>query len=174
MTSRAQREYSIIAALFMLGVFLAVNAIIAARTQVRDDLRRDDVTNIKRGLEMYYNKFNTYPSPPEYPLVCTQSNDQNSWFFGENSPLLKSQSIDAIPHDVREKANHIYQYCPTQVQNGEVSGYYIQAWLEVEQPSQTGFDEDEMRKFHYRIVTEQGKTLYRVCGGTEQQCEKDS
>ena len=52
------------------------------------------------------------------------------------------------------------------------TGYYLEAQFEVEQKDQTAFDEDESRKFHYRILNQDNKTFYRVCGGIEMQCQE--
>lgn len=173
MPSRAQWESLVITAVMLLGVSLLASAFTAARAHVRDDLRRDDLTNLRQGIEMYYNKHVQYLAPPPSAPLCTNTNDPTSWLFADNSPLLKSQSINAIPHDVREKQGHTYQYCATNISNGAAGGYYLQAQLEVDQPSLKAFDNDEKRKHYYRILTEADAIFYRVCGGTEQQCRPE-
>ena len=65
-----------------------------------------------------------------------------------------------------------YRYVVTKTQDQAASGYYIEAELEVAQSDRTAFDEDEQRKYFYRILHKDGKTLYRVCGGDEKQCEQ--
>lgn len=79
-------------------------------------------------------------------------------YFNEHN--IYPTSLDASP----------YRYVVTKTQDQAASGYYIEAELEVEQLDQTAFDEDELRKYHFRILHEDNKILYRVCGGEETQC----
>lgn len=172
--TRPQIEYlaaGIISAILL--VFL-LNAVVHARAAVRDDLRRTDITTLKRGAEMYYNQHAFYPAPPENEPSCTEVSNENSWLFHPQSPLLKEQHINAIPHDVRESRGHTYKYCATHVESGHTIGYFFEAQLEVDQPEIVTLDEDETRNFTYRILHEDGKILYRVCGGTETQCQPAS
>jgi len=146
-------------------------AIVYARQEVRDDLRRQDVAKIKRALENYNNEHNFYAKPPGGQPQCTKSTDIGSWFFSDSSPILAEGFTDAIPHDVREETGYWYEYCVTAADAKGALGFYLQAALEVDQDDMTGFDEDEARKYHYRVLNEAGRTLYRVCGGSETQCE---
>lgn len=170
MTKRAQ--YEVIALVVLCGIFgfFLLNGLFHARTVVRDDLRRQDITNLKRAAEQYNNAFTYYPTPPDGSVGCTESSLE-SWLFGEDSPLVTGHFINAIPHDVREERGHIYRYCVTDVSNQKAVSYFFEATLEIDQPEGTAFDEDEDRKFDYRILHEDGKTLYRVCGGEESQCK---
>lgn len=154
-----------------LFVFFLIQAVLPARAEVRDDLRRQDITNLKHSLEHYFNQHEYYPTPPSGLPACTTSSPE-SWFFGSTSPLLKEQHIDAIPHDVRENRGYHYSYCVTaHGGSGRTQGYYLQAQLERPEAQQRSFDEDEARKFHFRVLHEQDRILYRVCGGNEKQCE---
>jgi type II secretory pathway pseudopilin PulG len=152
--------------------FLALYSIFYARTAVRDDLRKQDITNIKHALEQYFNTHEFYVTSPEnsQQLTCTQ-NSPDSWLFSDASPLLREQFIDAIPHDVRESKGHVYRYCVTSLSRGKATGFYLEAQLESKAPVGVFFDEDEERKFGFRVLKENGKRLYRVCGGQETQCE---
>ena len=172
--TRARREYIVLGAIGIIFLILLFNAVLTARTAVRDDLRRADITNLKRAAEMYFNRHNFYPTPPDKSIICTESSDQNSWLFGNASPLLQEQHIDALPHDVRESRGHIYRYCATKIPEEVTNGYFFEAELEIDEPETIAFDEDETRKFYYRVLHEDGKTLYRVCGGIETQCDPES
>ncbi len=87
-------------------------------------------------------------------------------------PILRGQFIDAIPHDVRERRGFAYSYCITQAPKKQVTAFYLEAALESNAQEGIFFDEDEQRKFDYRVVIENGKKLYRVCGGEEKQCKE--
>lgn len=63
-----------------------------------------------------------------------------------------------------------YRYIVTQRQQQHASGYYLEATQERHSADTIGFDEDEKRKYHFRVLNENNQTLYRVCGGTETQC----
>lgn len=167
---RTRLEYVVAGVIFIILITFLLNAVVHARTAVRDDLRKTDMTTLKHGMEMYYNQHIFYPTPPEGEISCTEVTDENSWLFSRQSPLLKEQHLDAIPHDVREGQGHIYRYCATDIQDAAAAGYYLEARLEVEQPDAIALDEDDARNFNYRILHEDGKILYRVCGGVETQC----
>lgn len=173
MTTRTRREYTAICILCTVFFGFALYGVMHARTAVRDDLRRQDITNLKRALEQYYNVHNSYISAPGNVLGCTHSSP-DSWFFGEKSPIVTGQFIDAIPHDVREQKGYMYTYCATINSDTQATGFYLQAMQESEKDEGVFFDEDEQRKFDYRILKENGKNLYRVCGGEELQCKQHS
>lgn len=172
--TRTQIEYSIAAVLAAILLAFLLNAVVHARAAVRDDLRKTDITTLKRGTEMYFNRYNFYHTPPHKQPSCTTVTEEDSWLFRGTSPLLKEQHLNAIPHDVRENRGHTYRYCATKIESGNTTGYYFEAQLEVEQPDVIALDEDETRNFTYRILHEDGKILYRICGGTETQCQPAS
>lgn len=170
MTPTGKRELITIAGGTLFFLMIALFSISYARAAVRDDLRKQDMTNIKRALEQYYNAHEFYVSPPDGQISCTQSSPP-SWLFGDASPLLQEQFIDAIPHDVRESRGFTYTYCVTSLQGAYADGFYLEATLESNEPVGISFDEDEQRKFGYRVLRENGQRLYRVCGGKESQCQ---
>lgn len=166
-----RQEYRAVLLLAVLFLFFLFQAVLPARAEVRDDLRRQDITNLKRSLEQYFNQYGYYPTPPGGLPACTSSSPE-SWFFSGASPLLQEQYIDAIPHDVRENRGYHYSYCVTTHDgSGRTQGYYLQAQLERPEAQQRSFDEDEARKFYFRVLQERGQVFYRVCGGSEKQCE---
>jgi len=169
MTKRAKFEFWAAGALLTFILIFVVYGLAQARTRVRDTLRQDDITNLKRAIEQYNNAFFAYPTPPNTEAACTET-APDSWLLGNDSPLVNGHFIDAIPHDVREKSGHLYRYCATVVENGKTTGYYLEAELEVDQSDIIAFDEDEERKFAYRILHDGARILYRVCGGDENQC----
>ncbi len=169
--TRIQLEYAAATTIFGLLLLFLIPSIISSRIAVRDDLRRQDITDLKHALELYNNEFDNYGTPP-LSEICTSTDDQTSWLFGNNSPLLKGQHINAIPHDTRERSGRAYVYCATDVTAGNVSGYYLEAQLEAQYTDERMFDEDEKRKFYYRILHDGERVLYRVCGGSELQCQE--
>lgn len=172
--TRPQIEYTVATVIMVVFFVLLINSILHARTGVRDDLRRTDLANLKRALEMYNNQHVFYPTPPDNQPGCTYSHDPNSWLFGDTSPLLKEQHIDAIPHDVRESRGHTYAYCVTKIISGATQAYYLEAQLEIDQPDTVDHDHDENRNYGYRILHDGKNILYRVCGGSEEQCTPPS
>lgn len=171
--TRAQIEYLVFFSLIILFIAAVIPAVSRARGQVRDDLRRQDLTNLKVALEQYNNEHNHYGLPPEEDGDCTASNDEKSWLFGNESPLLQEQHIDAIPHDTRESLGRAYRFCATALDAASraVTSYFLEAELEIDQEDAVAFDEDERRKFYYRVLhDDNGRTLYRICGGAETQC----
>lgn len=173
MEPRVQRELTTIVVVGCIVLGIAAYSVNFSRAQVRDDLRKQDITNLKRSLEQYNNVHESYVSSPTTEKECTQSSS-GSWFFGDTSPILNEQFIDAIPHDVREHKGHVYTYCVTSTNDKQATGFYLQAILEADIEEGVYFDEDEKRKFGYRILREDNKLLYRVCGGEDVQCKPQS
>lgn len=176
MQQRFRYELLVVGTILIISLGFLTVAIFNARAYVRDDLRRQDLTNIKRALEQYYNKHERYPTPKpmsDSAPSCTSSNDLNSWFFGMNSPLITEQFTDVMPHDTREEKGVAYTYCITHASSPGQS-YYLEAQLEGNYELGRAFDEDEQRKFHYLILRENDRTFYRVCGGKEKQCEEST
>lgn len=169
----AKHELRVIGCALFLFLGLATYSISYARAAVRDDLRKQDVTNMKRALEQYYNVHGSYVTPPREASRCTSTNP-DSWFFGNSSPLLQAQFIDAIPHDVRESKGFVYSYCTSGATENGAQAFYLEATMESNVREGVFFDEDEQRKFGYRVLLEDGEKLYRVCGGDEQQCKIES
>lgn len=168
-------EYLVAGTLLAIIGILVARAVWYARQEVRDDLRKQDLTNIKRALEQYFNKHEQYAGPASGTSqpACTTSGDANSWLFGETSPLLQEKFITALPHDVREGRGRSYRYCAS-VTNGQAAGFVLEAQLESIAKPGIFFDEDEQRKFHYRILESNSQTIYRLCGGTELSCTPTS
>jgi hypothetical protein len=46
------------------------------------------------------------------------------------------------------------------------AAWYLRAQLENEHAAEAGHDEDEGRKYDYRLIRESAATYYEVCGGT--------
>ncbi|MFH1353993.1 MAG: hypothetical protein ABIH36_01775 [bacterium] len=133
MLTIAQREYLTLAILLIVFIAFLVPSLLTTRAEVRDGLRKQEITRLKRSLEDYYNIHESYPL-----------------------------TFDASP----------YRYVVTGQDESGATGYYLEAQFEVEQKNQAAFDEDESRKFHYRILHQENKILYRVCGGSELQCQE--
>jgi len=158
MLTVAPREYLTLAILLLIFIIFLIPSLLTTRAAVRDGLRQQDITYLKRTLENYYNTHEFYPPSPKHCLISTSPGE---WFF-----------VKVMPHDVREEYGYLYRYCATSGDAAGSTGYFLEAQLEVDQKDQRSFDEDEQRKFHYHILHTDGKTLYRVCGGQEKQCQE--
>jgi hypothetical protein len=165
MRPTARREYLVLGLVLIIFFIALIPSLLTSRAQVRDGLRRQDITYLKRSLEQFYNQHTYYPSLAD--TDCITAAEPARWPF-----------IETLPHDVREHKGFLYRYCVTSADEtglpaGQAGalGYFLEAQLEVDQPDQRTFDEDELRKFYYRILHEDDKILYRVCGGEEKQCE---
>ncbi|MBI4022144.1 MAG: hypothetical protein HY372_02210 [Candidatus Andersenbacteria bacterium] len=157
MLTVAQREYLVLAILALIFVVALIPSLLTSRALVRDGLRKQDITYLKRSLENYYNQRNIYPP---IPVDCITTGQPAAWTF-----------VTALPHDIREQPGFVYRYCATSATPLGTTGYFLEAQFESYAPDTRAFDEDEQRKFHFRILHEDGKTLYRVCGGEEMQCK---
>ena len=171
MQARTKKEFIVVALGGILLCSIGLYSSLYARSVVRDDIRKQDITNLKRAIEQYNNAHAFYPTPPSGSSECSKSSPQD-WLLGEDSSLLKEHFIDAIPHDTRESKGFAYMYCPTVISKGHTTGFYLQAQFESDQAEGVFFDDDEHRKFGYRILNNNDTKLYRVCGGDDHQCNK--
>ncbi len=64
--------------------------------------------------------------------------------------------FDASPH----------RYVVTEMDGAGARAWYLRAQLENKHPTQAGYDEDEGRKYNFRLVQKGSVTFYEVCGGT--------
>ena len=168
----AQKELLVLMLLAAVFCLALAPSMLETRTLVRDDLRQQDLAQLKRALEDYYNKHEYYVTAPSQKTECTSSNEPESWFFGDQSVLLKEKIVQALPHDLREPQGYVYRYCVTKLENNKTAGYFLEARFEGSRHKPgSGFDEDENRKYHFLIQNDQNQILYRVCGGTELQCQ---
>lgn len=123
----AQREAFVLLAALIIFMGLLYPALLHARREARDGIRRNEVAAFKKLLEQYYNEHETYP--------------------------LK---FSAAPHE----------YIVTSSTSIGVTAWYLRAQLENSHGSQAGHDEDEGRKYDFRLIREGESTYYEVCGGT--------
>ncbi len=123
----AQREGLIIGGTVVVFLALLFPALLYARREARDGIRRNEIAAFKQVLEQHYNKYEAYPL-----------------------------EFNAHPHEyvVIEKAGT------------EAASWYLRAELENPHTTSAGHDEDEGRKYDYRLIHTEGRTYYEVCGGT--------
>lgn len=125
---RIQRREALV---FLVGVviFLALlfPALMYARRETRDGIRRNEIAAFKQVLEQYYNTHETYP-----------------------------RVFDASPHE----------YVVSEADGAGAKSWYLRAQLENKHTAEAGYDEDEGRKYNFRLVQEGSVTFYEVCGGT--------
>jgi type II secretory pathway pseudopilin PulG len=172
MLTVARGEYAALTLLAGTFITFLIPSLLDTRADIRDGLRKQDIAYLKRSLEQFYNEHNYYPpirarlapqgGPRASNTECITTRQPDTWPF-----------IQELPHDVREDRGFDYRYCVTSGNASGATGYFLEARLEGTQPDQHTFDEDELRKFYFRILHSGGKTIYRVCGGEETQCEPE-
>ncbi len=171
---RAERRALWITAL--LFFLLLLPAVRDARRDARDDQRLNDLSQIKRTLEQYYNMHSVFPRTSRAePLTCvfSDTNDWGSLGMSEDSFLFDPP----LPRE-RQWRRFPYAYCPTTVgqkrDEGSMSGFFLQAALEHPRLSGSGFDTQEGRNFRYRVIYDRTWTFYRICGGDDPSCDGPS
>src|SRR5687768_3132610 len=107
MLTTARREYLVLAVLLIIFLVSLIPSLLTSRAHVRDGLRRQDITSLKRSLEQFYNEHEYYPpvrqaGPAVDGASCITSLEPDRWPF-----------IEALPHDVRENNGFLYRYCIT-------------------------------------------------------------
>ncbi|MBI1833796.1 MAG: hypothetical protein HYR90_03130 [Candidatus Andersenbacteria bacterium] len=148
---------------FLFWIFL-VPAVRQARLETRDTLRQEHLTTLRAAIEKFGNDNVFYPTPAPNFLLCTTTHDKKSWFFGKQSPLLSARYLEAIPHDVRESSRRTYTYCATDIRDDGAHGYYLESILEGDViKEEPGFD--------FKLVPDDKRVIYRVCGGTATECD---
>jgi len=63
-------------------------------------------------------------------------------------------------------------YHPSDIsKSNQAGGFYLETFLVKKSDDAVGKNEDPGMGFNYKIYQKEGKTVYRVCGGTEMSCE---
>lgn len=109
------------------------------------------------------------------PSLLTQRAEVRDDLKRQDIATLKRQAEDFYnQHEYYpDELPSPYRYMVTDTAANHTQGYYLEAQLERPQADTLGFDEDEKRKYHFRVLNVNNQTLYRVCGGTERQCQSD-
>jgi len=103
-------ELFLLVLLLVVFATLLLPAAIYARRELRDGIRRNELTNFKTELEKYYNKHEAYPLtfnavPHQYFLVDKDSKGATKWFF-----RAKMENSHKAEEGFDKEAGHNYYY----------------------------------------------------------------
>ncbi len=152
-------------------VFLValVPALAHAQREYRDGVRRDRLRHVKRDLEDWYNRTNAFPLPPSGDAArCGTSDDRGDWFF--TGHRIEDFSRSPV-HDPTNRSPFVFRYCPTARTPGDPPGataFFLESTLENPAAERAGFNFEH--NILERVLTVDGRSVYRICGGTEAQC----
>ena len=112
-------------------------------------------------------------TPPEISSGAVPQRIREDWFF---DAFLRRETTLTGPLQIpKPRAGYPLRYCSTAVAEKQdaggplASGYFVEATLEnIREDSVTFNTEHNVAE---RTLNENGRTLYRICGGTETQCE---
>jgi len=110
MEKTAKLEISFLLLFFFVFATLLFPAALHARREVRDGIRRNELTNFKTELEKYYNKHETYPltfnaNPHQYAVVEKNTKGATKWFL-----RAKLENQHKVEKGFDEEAGHNYYY----------------------------------------------------------------
>lgn len=161
-TGRMEAIGLLILAVVYIG-FL-VPALITARKEARDGVRRDDLTALKNALEQYQNVAQAYPAAPREPRVGCAVSRETDWFFGSSSPLRQKKLFPARMIDT--DSGRRYEYCVVEGDTHGATAWYLRTRLENLHASESGFDSEGGHNYWFRTVREGRTTFFDICGGT--------
>lgn len=100
----ARREIMVLILALTLFLSLLYPAMMHARREARDGLRRDEVAAFKRVLEQYYNEYETYPlefdaAPHQYVVMESSEQGATAWYLRAH---LENNHETATAHDAEE------------------------------------------------------------------------
>lgn len=86
MDTAARREIIVLILALTLFLSLLYPAVMHARREARDGMRRDEVAAFKQVLEQYYNKHETYPlefdaAPHQYVVTDSTAAGATAWYL---------------------------------------------------------------------------------------------
>lgn len=125
MEKRGWWEWGVVGGLIVVLLVFLVPALLHARAERRDGIRRQEVRQFKQLMEERNNELGFYP-----------------------------YELDASPH----------VFVVTEGEGQQADGWYLRAELENQAEPTAGFDEEY--NVYYRVVREDEKTYYDICGGT--------
>ncbi len=164
---RARREAAVLVLLLLVFAGSLLPALVAARQQVRDGLRRARLIELKRALELVNNALGHYPMPPDEPRArCSSSLDVRDWFFGNHRAAVLRKHLPEIPRDPSFPGTWDYRYCVSVVDALGATAWTVRTQLERRQDPRAAFDAEENHNFYTRVVRNGPATFYDICGGT--------
>ncbi len=119
----ARREYIALGLAALLFVSLLVPALLHARREARDGIRRNEIAAFKNVLEQYYNVHETYPltfdaSPHRYIVVTSDEEGATAWYL---QAMLENKAASHAGQSQEEGANFDYRV----VQEGDFTYYEV-------------------------------------------------
>lgn len=172
-TPETRSEACVLVAIGVIFLMLFIGAAGYARREYHDGLRRQKLREIKFELERAFNTTNGFPLHPSGDLTwCGSTEDPEDWFF--TAFLKRERRWENPVHDSQPSHESFFRYCSTalggKTAKGKplAAGFFLEATMENPRKDSTGFN-TEYNIFE-RTLTENGQTLFRICGGTETQC----
>lgn len=110
MRKTAKAELSFLLLFIVVFTALLLPAALYARRELRDGIRRNELTNFKTELEKYNNKHDVYPlifnaSPHQYVVADKDSKGATKWFL-----RAKMENRHKTKNGFDEEAGHNYYY----------------------------------------------------------------
>lgn len=172
-TPETRAEALVLTSLAVVFLVLLIGGLNYAAREHRDGVRRQHLRAIKTELEQWYNSRNGFPIHPSGDLDwCGSSTDPDDWFF---VTFLKRERQWATPvRDSKASRGFAFRYCPTVLaektdeQHPLAVGFFLETPLENRPPESAGFNTEH--HIFERTLRAEGRTFYRICGGTEAQC----
>jgi hypothetical protein len=123
MDKYGKRELAIVLGIFTVFILFLVPALIYSRRAERDQVRIQELIEHKIDLEIYFNKYDSYPLqldvfPHEYVVIKETNNDATAWYLRtqlENRLPLKAGFNDTSGH------NHYFRI----IEDGTMTFYDI-------------------------------------------------
>lgn len=171
-TQPARGEALALVGATLLFLIALVPALSYARREHRDGVRRALLREVKQELELWFNEREGFPLHPSGDLGhCGSTDDTEDWFFAHFWVRERKKEPLRILGNDRQ---YPLRYCPTAraaVTDGQppaASGFILEAVLEHPQPERVRFNFEH--NIGERTVNVDGRSAYRICGGTETQC----
>jgi hypothetical protein len=119
----ARRECIVLGLAVLLFVSLLLPALLHARREARDGVRRNEMAAFKNVLEQYYNVHETYPltfdaSPHRYVVVTSDEKGATAWYL---QARLENKKASHADQSQEEGANFNYRI----VREGDFTYYEV-------------------------------------------------
>jgi hypothetical protein len=107
----AKRELVIVGGIVAAFALLLFPALLHARREARDGIRRTEIAHFKQALEHYYNEHTAYPlqfdaSPHRYVVVTSDKRGATAWYL---QAALENKSATFAGYDAEAERNYGYR-----------------------------------------------------------------
>lgn len=113
--SRSKNGFTLIELLVVIAIIALLAAFVVAnfagvRQRGRDIQRKNDLAQVKKGLRLYYNDFQAYPTATSGQITGCESDGTTVCPWGSAFQAAATVYMNQLPQDPLNTGDFVYQY----------------------------------------------------------------